>query len=435
MQIENRRLQTYWSFVNKSAIFVLQSTIAVLIPTTAFAQFYAHPLFVETARDYAVSFTGSPRSVALGGQSAIDAADAAMLAPSAMLMTRGPQIAVWGGLRGYRRIEPRWTPALLTVDLETRQSDRQHDPLVGAVIATRGVRWAVAGFMASEGTRHEFLADRNRLSQFFAHGSASWVDGVGSATVDVGVRRFGAALAVSPVRRVSLGASVYVVRLHHLVSADLETTACGFLAGMPTQCGPALEDRAFSQISAMSSGAALSASVGDERLSVTGRWNHEPAFPGVRSGFEIRMNLPDTLAVSVRGAVQNTVVAAEIAREIRKDVFEANPDAPEYCALARIPDCPGWGFGEHELADAMVVRAAIEQHVPRTPVSLLAGYATSPSRIVRLGGDRGVDDGRRMHRVTAGVTLRASARGAIDIAAAYDRHELLILAGYRFTLR
>ena len=413
-------------------------TALLVVPVPALAQFYAHPLFVEAARDPGrAEQPTSPLALATGGQIAAGSPEAAMFAPSTLMSARDTGVALWGGSARYRRSEFTLTPALLSSGAETREPAETGARVFGAVAADRGADWALALFIDSSKLAHRFGTETNRLTQMFAHGSASWVDGTGAVDVSAGVTRFGGSVAFLPVRYVAVGVSVYAVRLRHSVTAGVETTSCSFLAGQPTVCGPAVMDTVASVIADTKTGLAVSTTIGDERLSATGRWRREPRFEGERAGLAVTLDLPDVRAVSVRAAFRLTSISAEVAQERRGGTFALDPDAPSHCGAARIPDCPGWGFGEFELDDAVVVRAGVEQRIPNTPLTILAGAASEPSGVARIiePGERALDDSGRVYRVSGGAAWRNGGRRMFEVAASYDRYGLVMTAGYRVRLR
>jgi hypothetical protein len=184
-------------------------------------------------------------------------------------------------------------------------------------------------------------------------------------------------------------------------------------------------------------GIAFSATIGNRRLSATGRWRREPRFEGQRAGQPVALDLPDVRAINVRAAFGVTSISAEVSQEQRSGTFALDPGAPEYCGAARIPDCPGWGFGEFELENALVLRAGVEQRIPNTPLTLRAGAATEPSGIARIiePGERALDDSGRVYRVSGGAAWRAGALNVFEVAASCDRYGLVMTAGYRIRLQ
>lgn len=412
--------------------------IAVLvIPAPCLAQFYAHPLFVEAARDpgRAEQLT-SPFALAIGGQMTAGSPEAAMFASSTLMAARDTRAALWGGVSRYRRTEFTLTPALLSSGTATRESADTWARNGGAVAAGGGARWAMAAFIDSSGFAHRFATATNRLTQTFAHGSASWVDGAGSASVSARVTRVGGSVAFLPVRHFAIGASVYAVRLRHAVTADLDLSSCSSSVTLPTRCFP-LEDTAASAIAGTKTGFSLSTTIGTERFSATARWRREPRFDGLRAGQPVVLDLPDVRAINVRAVLGLTSISAEVSQEQRGSTFALDPGAPEYCGAARIPDCPGWGFGEFKLEDALVVRAGVEQRIPNTPLTLRAGAATEPAGIARIiePGTRALDDSGRVYRVSGGAAWHTGARHVLEVAASYDRYGLVMTAGYRMRLR
>jgi hypothetical protein len=407
------------------------------LPAPALAQFYAHPLFVEAARDPGrAEQATSPMALATGGQLGAGSPEAAMFAPSTLMTARDTGVAFWGGSSRYRRTEFTLTPGLLSSGTDVREPAETGARAFGAVAADRGSDWALALFIDSSALAHRFGTETNRLTQMFAHGSASWVDGTGAVDVSSRVTRFGGSLAFQPARYVAIGASLYAVRLRHAITADIETSVCGFLAGEPTRCSPG-SDTAASEIADTRTGMAFSATIGNDRLSVTGRWRREPRFEGERAGQAIVLDLPDVRAVGMRATSRLTSISAEVSQERRSGTFASNPDAPEYCGAARIPDCPGWGFGEFELEDALAVRAGIEQRIPNTRLTLLLGAATEPSGIARIivPGERAIDDSGRVYRVTGGAAWRRGGGSVLEAGASLDRYGLVMTAGYRIRLR
>ena len=410
--------------------------LVLIFPVPAIAQFYAHPLFVEAARDPGRAENPvSPFALAVGGQMAAGTPEAAMFAPSTLLTVGGTEISVWGGSSRYQRSEFVLTPALLSSGTETRAADPSSARAFGAVVADRGPDWALALFADSSAFVHEFATENNRLTQMFAHGSASWTEGTGRATVSSRVTRFGGSLAFLPVRYFAIGVSGYAVRLRHDVGVDLELSSCAFGAGQPTRCFPA-EDSETVSFADTKLGMTFSATIGNERFSATGRWRREPRFEGDRAGVAVALDLPDVKAINARAAFRLTAISAEVAHEEGAGTFARDPDAPDYCGAARIPDCLGWGFGEFELEDALSYRVGIEQKIA-TRLVLRGGAAVEPSRIARIiePGDRALDDSARVYRISGGLAWRTSARNSFEAGVARDRYGLTFAAGYRIGLQ
>ena len=378
---------------------------------------YSHPLLLELARDPGRSdVPRTAKALALGGASlGSGTADDAVANPGSLMLGTGTDVIASYGSSFYQRQELVNTPKQLPpFDPARRVSPRSTAPVGFAAVATRGSRWAAAGFYdATSRYAHTFATDKAQLFFTALFPTVLSEKGSGAASIAQSSTRIGGAFAAgSRNARVGVGVSAYLVRMNYIAEATdtIEVGSSGFATPVfTTTC--CMIDRDRVDLHGWGSGLAVSAIVTPVRhLTLGARWHHEPTFDTIRQwsssglgarpplGFDapVQFRLPGSYGVSAIVTGGSTTILAELSREMYGGAFlPLTPSTfdPNYnCGQIKYPypSCPGWGFAYHDTRDTTTVKGAIEQVLAagRNEIALRAGIAYEPGyTLARLATD------------------------------------------------
>jgi hypothetical protein len=439
------------------------------VPRLARAQ-YSQPLFLEAARDPGRAEPPlTARSLALGGvRAASGSAEDAVGSAATLAFGSGTDLVVSGGVFRLARNELVATPSQLPPWDPARARSPWSGSAVGLVAAAgRRAGWAAAAFFDASGRYdHSFATERATLAYQALQGTSFSYRGQGRASASVSTERLGGALARTLAGgRLSVGASVYAVRLAYQVSGDALVEAWSKLYTDPQETYRyTWNERDEVAFRATRPGWSVSAAVTPRsQVMLTARWTREPAFDTTRVlsvtgglsrppvGGNVRFEMPDTWAVGARLALGRTLAAGEVARTGYSVTFGPETDAGSPpCQVLTSVYCDGWGFTSHRPADSTSVRLGLEQRVG--PGSGRGGLLLRGGLAFEQGywlGRAASDSGRNGQTlpappivsdyepprdaftwVTAGAAYR---RGGVEIGAGagYANHQLRLLVDLR----
>jgi hypothetical protein len=398
---------------------LLLAALCVIVPTApvgAQAQ-YSQPLFLELVRDPGrADVPRSAKSLALAGVAVTSgSADDAVASPGSLMLGSGTDLVASYGWFSYARNELANTPNQLPPFDPTRQISTASTTPVGYVaVATRGPRWAAAGFYdATARQSHAFATAKSTLFSTSLFPTTLIENGTGAASISQSAVRVGGSFAAGSRRaRAGVGVSLYMVRLNYVAEATdtIEVGSSSFLNPIiTTVC--CIVDRDRVEIHEWAPGMAVSGVIAPVRyLTLAARWRREPTFqavrelslsvpqpPGTRESridHNVEFRLPAGYGVSAIATAGATTILADLSREMYAGAFSPVMSAtfdPNYICGNVVPaGCEGWNFPYHDTADTTTVKVGFEQTFPagRGRFALRGGVAFEPAyTLARLATD------------------------------------------------
>ena len=383
-------------------------------PAAAQAQ-YSQPMFLELVRDPGrADVPKTAKSLALAGVAVTSGtADDAVASPGSLMLGSGTDVVASYGSFSYARNEVANTPNQLPPFDPTRRISAASTTPVGYVaVATRGARWAAAGFYdATSRQTHAFATAKSTLFSTSLFPTTLIETGTGAASMSQSATRVGGSVAAGSRRaRAGVGVSVYMIRSDYVAEAtDTIEVGSSSISNPIFTTFCCIVDRDRVEIQNWAPGVAVSGVIAPARhLTLAARWRREPTFQAVRElsltqrpatpesrlNHDVEFRLPAGYGVSAIATAGATTILADLSRELYAGVFSPLMSAtfdPNYVCGQLVPGaCPGWNFPYHDTKDTTTVKVAIEQTIPvgRSRMALRGGIAFEPGyTLARLATD------------------------------------------------